>query len=76
MLDFGLGLFLNGGKKWATIRVFIVKKFLIMFLKDPLESFMFVENLKFGHLVGAKQVVVRFMSSKMHVLSLKQEADV
>ena len=33
MLDFGLEIPMHGEKKWTTIKVLVVKKFLVMFLK-------------------------------------------
>lgn len=75
MQDFGLGLLMHEEKKWATIKVFIVRKFLIAFLKDPSESSMDVKNLRFGQIMGAEYVVIRCMSSRTHVVSSQQEAD-
>lgn len=36
------------GMKWATIGVFQVRNFLVVFLKFLSESFMFVGNVRFG----------------------------
>ena len=47
-----------GKRKWAMIKVFVVRKFLVAFLRDPPESSMDAKNLRFGQIVGAVQVVV------------------
>lgn len=62
MLDFGWGLLLHGEKKWATIKLFMFRNFLVEFLKDSPESSMDTENLMFGQIVGVEQISVRCMS--------------
>ena len=43
----------------AIVEVFVIWKFLVAFLKGPSEPSMDAENLRFGQIVGAEQVVVR-----------------
>lgn len=37
----------------------MVKMFLAVFLKDPFDSFVGVDNLRLGQIMGAEQVTVR-----------------
>lgn len=50
-----------GERKWAIIKVFVIKKFLVTFLRGLPEPPMNAENLRFVQIVGAEQVVIRSM---------------
>lgn len=53
------GLWLHEGRKWAIIEAFMIRKFLIAFLRYLEKSSMDAENSIFGQIVSAEQDVVR-----------------
>lgn len=51
----------------------VVRRFLVAFSEDPSESSMVAKNLRISRFMGAEQFIVRFISSKMHVLSCSRK---
>ena len=75
MLDFVQILWMHLGKKWLIIKVFVIWKLLILFLRILPKSSMDAENLRFDQIMGAKQAIIMYTSLGTYMLFSQQKAD-